>query len=100
GLDFAAFGSMIDNGDEAVAGLGVIAKLAQRVVRVWADLPVPVIAALHGPALGGGLQLALGADIRIVAPDARLGALEIRWGIVPDITGTRVLARPLRVDHP
>ena len=91
GLDFAAFGSMIDNGDEAVAGLGVIAKLAQRVVRVWAELPVPVIAAIHGPALGGGLQLALGADIRIVAPDARSGALEIRWGIVPDMTGTQVL---------
>ena len=75
GLDFAAFGSMVDNGDDAVAGLGTIARLAQRVVRVWAELPVPVIAAIHGPALGGGLQLALGADIRIVAPDAKLGAL-------------------------
>jgi enoyl-CoA hydratase/carnithine racemase len=99
GLDFAAFGSMIDDGDDAVAGLGVIAKLAQRVVRVWAELPVPVIAAIHGPALGGGLQLALGADMRIVAPDARLGALEIRWGIVPDMTGTQVLPRLVGIDH-
>ena len=83
GLDFAAFQSMTEAGGDAVAGLGTIAKLAQRVVRVWAELPVPVIAAIHGPALGGGLQLALGADIRIVAPDARLGALEIRWGSCP-----------------
>ena len=99
GLDFAAFGSMVENGDDAVAGLGTIARLAQRVVRVWAELPVPVIAAIHGPALGGGLQLALGADIRIVAPDAKLGALEIRWGIVPDMTGTQVLPRLVGLDH-
>jgi enoyl-CoA hydratase/carnithine racemase len=90
---------MVDNGDDAVAGLGTIAKLAQRVVRVWAELPVPVIAAIHGPALGGGLQLALGADIRIVAPDARLGALEIRWGIVPDMTGTQALPALVGIDH-
>lgn len=99
GLDFAAFQSMTEAGDDAVAGLGTIAKLAQRVVRVWAELPVPVIAAIHGPALGGGLQLALGADIRIVAPDARLGALEVRWGIVPDMTGTQVLPALVGLDH-
>ena len=68
-------------------------------MRVWADLPVPVIAAIHGPALGGGLQLALGADIRIVAPDAAPGALEVRWGIVPDMTGTQVLPRLVGIDH-
>lgn len=56
-------------------------------------LPVPVIAAVHGPALGGGLQLALGAHIRIVAPDASLGLLEIRWGIAPDMAGTQLLRR-------
>ncbi len=99
GLDFAAFGSMVDNRDDAAAGLGTIARLAQRVVRVWAELPAPVIAAIHGPALGGGLQLALGADIRIVAPDAKLGALEIRWGIVPDMTGTQVLPALVGLDH-
>ena len=99
GLDFAAFQSMTEDGDDAVAGLGTIAKLAQRVVRIWAELPVPVIAAIHGPALGGGLQLALGADIRIVAPDAQLGALEIRWGIVPDMTGTQVLPGLVGIDR-
>jgi enoyl-CoA hydratase/carnithine racemase len=54
-------------------------------------MPAPVIAALHGHVLGGGLQLALGADIRIVAPDATLSVLEVRWGLVPDMTGTQVL---------
>jgi enoyl-CoA hydratase/carnithine racemase len=67
-------------------------------VRVWAELPVPVIAAVHGAALGGGLQLALGADIRIVTPDAQLGALEMRWGIVPDMSGTQVLPKLVGID--
>ena len=58
---------------------------------VWRELAVPVIAAVHGAALGGGFQLALGADIRIVAPDAQLGVFEIRWGIVPDMCGTQLL---------
>ena len=58
---------------------------------VWRELDVPVIAAVHGAALGGGFQLALGADIRIVAPDAQLGVFEIRWGIVPDMCGTQLL---------
>jgi enoyl-CoA hydratase/carnithine racemase len=58
---------------------------------VWTEVPVPVIAAVTGNALGGGLQIALGADIRIVAPDARLSVLEIRWGLIPDMTGTQLL---------
>jgi enoyl-CoA hydratase/carnithine racemase len=52
-----------------------------------------VIAAVRGHALGGGLQLALGADIRIVAPDAALSVMEIRWGLVPDMAGTQLLPR-------
>ncbi|MDQ6838707.1 MAG: crotonase/enoyl-CoA hydratase family protein [Actinomycetota bacterium] len=71
---------------------------AQHAVRVWAELAVPVIAAVHGVALGGGLQLALGADLRIVAPDARLSVLEVRWGMVPDMTGTWVLPRLVGMD--
>jgi enoyl-CoA hydratase/carnithine racemase len=64
---------------------------AVRAVMVWHELAVPVIAAVHGAALGGGFQLALGADIRIVAPDAQFGVFEIRWGIVPDMCGTQLL---------
>jgi enoyl-CoA hydratase/carnithine racemase len=65
---------------------------------VWTELPAPVIAAVHGHALGGGFQLALGADLRIVAPDAQLSVLEIRWGLVPDMTGTQLLPRLVGLD--
>ncbi|MEM1262589.1 MAG: crotonase/enoyl-CoA hydratase family protein [Pseudomonadota bacterium] len=55
-------------------------------------LPVPVIAALHGVVLGGGLQIAFGADVRIAAPDARFSIMEVKWGVVPDM-GMTVTAR-------
>ena len=58
---------------------------------MWAEIPVPVIAAVRGNALGGGLQISLGADIRIVAPDARLSVFEVNWGLIPDMTGTQLL---------
>ena len=70
---------------------GHLVSVAQQAVTVWSALAVPVIAAVHGHALGGGLQLALAADIRIVAPDAQMSVLEIRWGLIPDMTGTQVL---------
>ena len=59
---------------------------------------MPVIAALHGNCLGGGLQIALGADIRIAAPDARLSVMEVRWGLVPDMAITRTLPRLVGID--
>lgn len=70
------------------------ANRAQQACMVWREVPVPVIAAVHGVAFGGGFQLALGADLRFVAPDARLAVLEIKWGLVPDMAGI-VLLRPL-----
>ena len=63
----------------------------QRAAWVWAEIPVPVIAAVTGNALGGGLQITLGADIRIVAPDTKLSVLEIKWGLVPNMTGSQLL---------
>jgi enoyl-CoA hydratase/carnithine racemase len=63
----------------------------QRAAYVWAELPVPVIAAIRGNALGGGLQISLGADIRIVAPDAVLSVFEVQWGLIPDMTGSQLL---------
>ena len=64
----------------------------------WLTLPVPVIAAVHGNCLGGGLQIALAADIRIAAPDARLSVMEVRWGLVPDMSLTRTLPRLVGID--
>ncbi|MDL5156198.1 crotonase/enoyl-CoA hydratase family protein [Actinomycetospora termitidis] len=96
GLDFGSFRAMA-GGERLSASAqlpptsGPARATGQRAAWVWAELEVPVIAAIHGNALGGGLQIALGADIRIVAPDARLSVLETRWGLVPDMTGSQVL---------
>jgi len=92
GLDVAGFGV---NGaaylDALLAAGEGGATLAQRVVTGWASVPVPVIAAVHGNCLGGGLQLALGADIRVAEPDSKLSVLEIRWGLIPDMAITWTL---------
>jgi enoyl-CoA hydratase/carnithine racemase len=96
GIDFSAFNAMRD-GQRMSAQVelppadGPAQAAGQRAAYVWTELPVPVIAAVKGNALGGGLQIALGADIRIVAPDAKLGLLEVAWGLVPDMTGTQLL---------
>ncbi len=116
GLDFSSFQAMAGGGagepapSDAQAGssasrLGAIGEtggrithLGQQACWVWQELEVPVIAAVHGPALGGGLQIALGADLRIVAPDAKLSVLESRWGLIPDMTGTHTLVRLVGLD--
>ena len=106
GLDFSIFGDMAgggtgsarDRGNPGVVADGRITHLAQQICWVWQELPVPVIAAIHGHALGGGLQLALGADIRVAHPDTKLSVRELHWGITPDMTGTFMLARLVRND--
>ena len=70
----------------------------QRAAYDWVRVPVPVIAALHGNCLGGGLQIALGADIRIAAPDTRLSVMEVKWGLIPDMSITRTLPRLVGID--
>jgi enoyl-CoA hydratase/carnithine racemase len=72
---------------------GRITHLAQQACHGWSEVPVPVIAAIRGHCLGGGLQIALGADLRIAHPEATLSVLEIRWGLSPDMTGTATLPR-------
>lgn len=74
------------------------ANFAQRVTYDWSLVPAPVIAAIHGNCFGGGLQIALGADIRIAAPDAKLSIMEIKWGLVPDMGITQTLPRLVRID--
>ncbi|CAO5237329.1 crotonase/enoyl-CoA hydratase family protein [Frankia sp. AgKG'84/4] len=95
GLDVAMFAALAAGGSGALAEVlatdGGITHRGQQAAWVWTELEVPVIAAIHGPCLGGGLQIALGADIRIVAPDASLGLLEVRWGIIPDLTASLTL---------
>jgi enoyl-CoA hydratase/carnithine racemase len=75
-----------------------IANFVQHIVWVWRELPVPVIAAVHGVAFGGGFQLALGADLRYIAPGTRLGLIETKWGLVPDMAGTQLMRHLARED--
>jgi len=109
GLDFSVFKTLAD--DDAVAEMqpesggnpgsmkeGRITHLGQQICWVWQEVPVPVIAAVHGHALGAGLQIALGADIRIVHPDTKLSVREVFWGLVPDMTGTFMLSKIVRPD--
>lgn len=70
----------------------------QRVATVWRDIPVPVIAALHGVAFGGGLQIALGADLRLVTADIKMSVMEIKWGLVPDMAGMLFMRQLVRGD--
>lgn len=109
GLDFGGFEQMAggepsssdaadDTSTISAISEGRITHHGQQAVYGWTELPVPVIAAVHGVALGGGIQLALGADIRIIAPDARMSVLEIRWGLVPDMTGTQRLVELVGLD--
>jgi enoyl-CoA hydratase/carnithine racemase len=71
---------------------------AQRPAYVWKRMPVPVIAAIHGVAYGGGCQIALGADIRFAAPDAKLSVMEIKWGLIPDMSISQTLRDILPMD--
>jgi enoyl-CoA hydratase/carnithine racemase len=102
GLDVASFmggdspvsmEQLVDRGDG-------LTNLAQQAAIGWMlDIPVPVIAAIQGNCFGGGMQIALGTDIRIAAPDAKLSILEIRWGLVPDMGITQTLPRLMPVDR-
>ncbi len=108
GLDMGNFGKMADANPQDAAPTGGAGRLEQRThgisnrpqyaVRVWREMPVPVIAAVHGVAFGGGFQLILGADMRYVAPDTKLSIMEIRWGLVPDMAGTQIMRHLARED--
>jgi enoyl-CoA hydratase/carnithine racemase len=113
GLDMSAMQAMTssrsgegggDDGSQAARGPitdrlpGKITNWGQQAVYTWTEMPVPVIAAVHGHAFGGGLQIALGCDIRYVHPDASLSVMEVRWGIVPDMTGIPTLVRLVGLD--
>jgi len=97
GIDVSAFGgaggrNLFERSDASPA------NFVQRSAWAWRELSVPVVAAVHGVCFGAGLQIALAADVRFVAPDARLSVMEIKWGLVPDVSGTRTLIHLVRDD--
>lgn len=99
GLDFGSFLGdpakmqwMLERGADSPA------NPAQRAAWVWQEVPVPVIAAVHGVALGGGCQIALAADLRYVTPDAQFSVMEIKWGLIPDMSITQTLPQLVRAD--
>jgi len=102
GLDFQSFAAM-GEGQKKGADLfqrtaDQIANHAQMPGMVWKQCPVPVIAAIHGVAFGGGLQIALGADIRLAAPNATFSVMEMKWGLVPDMSLTQTVRDLVRID--
>jgi len=97
GLDFASV--MADRSRNLFERKdGEAANFAQAAAWVWRELPMPVVCAIHGVAYGGGIQIALAADIRIVAPDAKLSVREVHWGLIPDMSGTQTLRQLVRED--
>jgi enoyl-CoA hydratase/carnithine racemase len=100
GLDVASFGALAagDAGKLVLPRTHGAANRFQQFALVWQKVPVPVIAALHGPVFGAGLQLALGADIRLAHPHTRLAVMEMKWGLVPDMGGMVLMPRLLRAD--
>jgi enoyl-CoA hydratase/carnithine racemase len=108
GLDMGNFQAMASGarqGGQGSAGALVTpdrtpggSNRAQHACMVWREIPVPVIGAIHGVAFGGGFQLALGCDIRLVTADVRLAVLEIKWGLVPDMAGIALMRGLVRDD--
>lgn len=106
GLDFSGFQAMAGDTSTDTGAIGSlesdrrhVTHRAQQAVWGWHELPMPVIAAVHGVAFGAGCQLAVGADIRFVTPDVRMSVLEIRWGLSPDMTITSLLPALIGADR-
>ncbi|MFC1824977.1 crotonase/enoyl-CoA hydratase family protein [Thermodesulfobacteriota bacterium] len=102
GIDFEFFKKMESDtvgGDDLLERPdGNIANLAQYAAHGWKQLPVPVIAAVHGVAFGAGCQIALGADIRFASHDAKFSVMEMKWGLIPDMSASQTLRDLVRID--
>lgn len=75
-----------------------IANAVQYAAWMWRELPMPVIVAAQGVVFGGGLQIALGADIRVATPDSQFSILELKWGLIPDMSSTQIMRHMIRDD--
>lgn len=99
GIDVKGFGQLAQTkADHADLRHSAPGNLFQAACTIWQEVPVPVIAAIEGYAIGAGFQLALGADIRIAEPDAKIAILEIKWGLVPDMGFTLLAQNNIRMD--
>lgn len=100
GLDMASFAAMAhkDSTEWLMTRSHDDANEMQELALIWRRVPVPVICAIQGVAYGGGLQIALGADVRIAHPDAKLAVMEMKWGIIPDMGGMVLLPKLVRSD--
>lgn len=104
GLDMGNFANLAEGGSSASGVFGLLARTHgeanrfQQVAWQWRALAVPVIAAVQGVAYGGGLQIALGADVRLLAADTRMSVMEMQWGLVPDMAGIPLLRELVRAD--
>lgn len=75
-----------------------ISNIFQDVGYLWRELPVPVIAVTHGKCFGGGFQIALGADFRFATPDCEFSVMEMKWGLIPDMSGSITLRELVPID--
>jgi enoyl-CoA hydratase/carnithine racemase len=101
GIDITMFGGAgigVDGPDILAPLEGSAANIVQSSAMIWREMPVPVIAVLQGATFGAGLQIAMGTDLRIAAPDARLSVMEIRWGLIPDMALTNTFRHVVRQD--
>ncbi|WP_424832900.1 crotonase/enoyl-CoA hydratase family protein [Ruegeria sp.] len=100
GLDMASFAKMVhmDPTEWLMTRSHEDANEMQELALIWRRIPVPVICAIQGVAYGGGLQIALGADIRIAHPESKLALMEMKWGIIPDMGGMVLLPKLVRSD--
>lgn len=103
GLDFENFAALQSKEGGTLGNLkdryeNRITNIFQYIAYGWKQLPMPVIAAIHGVALGGGCQIALGADIRFCTPDAKLSIMEMKWGLIPDMSATQTIRDLVSID--
>jgi enoyl-CoA hydratase/carnithine racemase len=98
GLDVPSFSKAPGKGLRMFLKYGRMTNLAQRVAWCWRELPVPVIAVVHGKCFGGGMQLALACDFRYAKSDAEMSIMEVKWGLIPDMTGSVTLRELLPMD--
>ncbi len=98
GLDMGSFAGIGGGAADLGARSHGSANLFQHVAWLWRQLPMPVIAAVHGVAFGGGFQIMLGADVRFAAPGTKLSIMEIKWGLVPDMAGIALTRGLMRDD--